>query len=589
MTPIQSHYIVTLAGELSAMPTRERGARIARAVRELGVADKTVYRWLKAHTSFGDDRKRRTDAGVRDVTDAELKKISAGLLGSFRKTGNRIMTFDDIVEILQANGEITTTLSVGRLATILTERGLHPNQMVRPTPAVEQRSLNPNHVWQVDASVCVAYYLSNAQGLQVMDEKKFYKNKPGNLTRVQEERLIRYTAADHYTHEIMMRYYLGSECSLSLTDFLIWCFGTKQKHIVHGVPQIIQMDMGAANTSHETLNFLKRMQVEVIVHQRHNSRANGSVEKANHLGEIHFESRLSQAHIKDLADLNVKAEVWANHHGATKDHSRYGKPRHALWLTIQEDQLRIAPEEVFMRELVSTEPVPRTVDNNLCISYKTKRFGSFDYDLRYVPGVMAGSKVQVVANAFRAPAIDVAYTDAETGEVQWMVVEHTVRGDDGRRMDAPVIGQDLRTGPRGLLDKNRDAVMQIAYGGANADEAALNKEKGTLVFGGKVNPWLPAEQAQLPAYMPKRGTALEAEKRTVASERVSVVEACKALKALMQKAYSPQVYAWLNTKFGEAGVPKDQIEGIAHQFGGSTHMVDAANESTGLRAVGGTR
>lgn len=594
MTPNQTLYLMELQSELSRTPHRSRGDRMAVAEQHLGLSHKTIYRWLKDNTPHGDGRKKRTDAGVRGVTRDQLEKISAALVGSYRKTGNRIMTFDDAVEILRANGEIDTTLSTGRLAAILTEQGLHPSQLVRPTPSVEQRSLHPNHVMQVDASVCVAYYLSNATGLHVMDEKKFYKNKPGNLTRIQEERLIRYVAADHYTHELLVRYYLGSECALSLTDFLIYCFGQKQIHIVHGVPFIVQMDMGSANTSAQTLNYLKRMQCEVIVHQRHNSRANGSVEKGHHLWEIYFESKLTQARVTGLDDLNLKAEKVANHLGATHVHSRYKKPRHELWLTIQQEQLRLAPEEKFMRELVSTEVQKRTVDNNLCISYATKTLGSHDYDLRFVPGVMPGAKVDVVVNAFRAPAIDVAYTDADTGEIHWMVVEHTARGEDGRRLDAPVIGQDMRSGARGTVDHNRDAVMKLAYGGDTAEQAALNKEKGALVFGGKVNPFKPAEDAQLPTYLPKRGTALDAEKREVEAKRLTVVEACKRLRAALGTDYRPEVYAWVSQKFGEAGVPEDQIEALTAQFRPSDVSPQdvaqgLADGTTGLRLVGGAR
>lgn len=594
MTPTQMHYLVELQAALELTPQGQRAERMALAELHMGVSAKTIYRWLKSHTPHGDGRKRRTDHGQRDVTDQELMKIAAALLGSYRKTGNRIMTFETAVEILRANDQLTTPLSTGRLSAILTEKGLHPSQLVRPTPSVEQRSLHPNHVGQVDASVCVAYYLSNAQGLCVMDEKKFYKNKPNNLTRIQEDRLIRYTYADHYTHQLLMRYYLGSESSLSLTDFLIYCFSQKQIHIVHGVPFIVQMDRGAANTSKQTLQFLERMQVQTMVHMTHNSRANGSVEKGNHIGEVQFESRLSQHHIKDLADLNLKAEKWANWYGSKNIHSRYGKTRHDLWLTIQPEQLRIAPDEKFMRELVSTEVQKRTVDNNLCISYATKTLGSHDYDLRFVPGVMPGAKVDVVVNAFRAPAIDVAYTDADTGEIHWMVVEHTARGEDGRRLDAPVIGQDMRSGARGAVDHNRDAVMKLAYGGDTAEQAALNKEKGALVFGGTVNPFKPAEDAQLPTYLPKRGTALDAEKREVEAKRLTVVEACKRLRAALGTDYRPEVYAWVSQKFGEAGVPEDQIEALTAQFRPSDVLPQdlaqgLADGTTGLRLVGGAR
>ena len=351
-------YLQQVQAELDAAPHGGKTAIVERAAAHLGLSVPTVHRWLKEHMGRETGRKRRADAGQRDVSDADLLTISAALVATFRQTGNRIMTFDTAVDMLRTNGVITTPLSASRLATVLTERGLHPSQLTRPEPAIEQRSLHPNHVWQVDASVCVAYYLSNATGLQVMDEKRFYKNKPGNLTRVQEERLIRYTVADHYTHELLTRYYLGSESAANLTEFLIWAMGQKTGHIVHGVPLIMQMDMGSANTSAMTKNLLQRLDVRVMVHERHNSRANGSVEKAHHMVEREFESGLTFQHVESLADLNDKAVAWANHFCATKQHSRHGKTRHALWMTITPEQLRLAPAVETMRELVTTHPKP---------------------------------------------------------------------------------------------------------------------------------------------------------------------------------------------------------------------------------------
>ena len=227
LTATQTLYLHELAQQLAATAHGSKAEPMRAASVALGVSPATVSRWLKEHMECGSGRKRRSDAGERAIGDDELREISVALFGTFRKTGRRIMTFDAAVAMLRANGRISTPLSAGRIATILTERGLHPSQLTRPEPSVEQRSLHPNHVWQVDASVCVAYYLSNATGLQVMDEKKFYKNKPGQLTRIQDERLIRYTVADHCSHEILTQYYLGSESAANLTEFLIWTFAPK--------------------------------------------------------------------------------------------------------------------------------------------------------------------------------------------------------------------------------------------------------------------------------------------------------------------------------------------------------------------------
>lgn len=579
--------------QMAQAPHGTKGAIVTRAAEQLGVAPATVHHWLKAHIRprqgpLASTRKRRADAGLRAVTELELQDISAALLASYRRTGRRILTFDTAVQMLRDNGLICTDLSAGRLATILTERGLHPAQMTRPDPAVEQRSLHPNHVWQVDASVCVAYYLSNATGLQVMDERKFYKNKPGNLTRVQQERLIRYTLADHYSHDLLTRYYLGSECALHLADFLIWCCAPKQGHVMHGVPFIMQMDMGSANTSAPVLNMLERLDVSYIVHERHNSRANGSVEKAHHLVELHFESSLRFARVAGLDDLNAKALMWANHFGAKRIHSRHKRTRHEQWLLITAEQLRLAPPVALMRTLPTSHPKLCSVSNNLTIDYAIRGYGTHDYDLRYVPGVMAGAKVEVVINGLQVPAVEVRYTDAATGEVGWMTVQPTARDESGWRLDAPIIGEQLRAAPRGLLDKNRDAVLQRAFGGDTPAEAAAAQERGELAFGGRVDPFKSAREALLPAFMPKRGTTLAVPGRQVAAPRMSCVATAKRLREALGRLgqierFGPHVLAWLQARWGDDGVPEDQFDALVAQFAAAP----CAEAPAGLRVVGG--
>jgi hypothetical protein len=609
----QTLHLDAVRRELAAAPHGAKAPIVARAAQHLGVAPATVHRWLAQHLRHDSGRKRRTDAGARGVQRAELEQLSAALTGTFRKTGRRIMTFDTAVQMLRENGEISTALSPGRLATLLTEHGLHPSQMTRPTPSVEQRSLHPNHVWQVDASVCVAYYLSNATGLQVMDEAEFYKNKPANLTRVQQERLIRYTVADHYEHELLTRYYLGSECALHLADFLIWCFAPKldaagrAAHVMHGVPFILQMDMGSANTSAAVLNLCDRMDIRVIVHERRNSRANGSVEKAHHLVELHFESSLRFARVESLEDLNAKALTWANVYGAQAIHTRYGNTRHALWLTITAEQLRLAPPEDVMRELVTTHPRLARVNNNLEVQFAHRSFGSRRYDVRYVPGVMAGAKVEVVLNPYRMPAIDVGYVDEATGEQRWITVAPLELDDVGRRLDGPVIGEELRASHRGVLEHNRDAVLLRSYGDAQQvqalPEGATTKERvaaaeraqeaGALVFGGRVDPFKRAAEAVLPAFMPKRGTALDAAARNVEPARLNPVDACKAIRAGLARlgladAYDAQrVFAWVSQRFGAEGAPEDQVDALCAQLAAQYMTDHPAPAEGGLRVVAG--
>ncbi|HCP0994756.1 TPA: integrase, partial [Escherichia coli] len=157
------------------------------ACAELGMSRATLLRRLK-EVSVTDKRKKRADAGRSALTRDEAALISATLREATRKNGKRLYSIADAVETLRANGFISagrtdeTTgeffpLSEDAISRALRNYGLHPEQLDAPAPHTEVASLHPNHVWQIDASLCTLYYLSNGhKGLQVMDSAKFYKN-----------------------------------------------------------------------------------------------------------------------------------------------------------------------------------------------------------------------------------------------------------------------------------------------------------------------------------------------------------------------------------------------------------------------------
>ena len=77
----------------------------------------------------------------------------------------------------------------------LRAENLHPEQLRRPKPVVQLQSLYPNHVWQIDPSLCVLYYLKEnddgGNGLNVMEKERFYKNKPSNVKSIEPQRVWR--------------------------------------------------------------------------------------------------------------------------------------------------------------------------------------------------------------------------------------------------------------------------------------------------------------------------------------------------------------------------------------------------------------
>lgn len=57
--------------------------------------------------------------------------------------------------------------------------------------------------------MCVLYYLDRG-GLAVMDKKEFYKNKPQNVKRIANERVLRYLVTDHYSGAFYLHYFLAA-------------------------------------------------------------------------------------------------------------------------------------------------------------------------------------------------------------------------------------------------------------------------------------------------------------------------------------------------------------------------------------------
>ena len=79
-------------------------------------------------------------------------------------------TLERILDILRANDKVKAEFvdektgevrpySAGSVERALRNTNLHPDQLLRPAPVVQLQSRHPNHVWQIDPSLYVLYYL----------------------------------------------------------------------------------------------------------------------------------------------------------------------------------------------------------------------------------------------------------------------------------------------------------------------------------------------------------------------------------------------------------------------------------------------
>ncbi|WP_076592000.1 DDE-type integrase/transposase/recombinase [Herminiimonas arsenitoxidans] len=511
---------------------------VERAAKDLSVSKATIFRKLK-ELGFDFGRKQRTDKGDSSLTREEAQTISAYLMAGTRATGKRIVSIEQALVDLRANsmikaqsisadGEITF-LTPNTVNRVMRELGLHPDQLKRPSPHVELASLHPNHAWQIDASVCVLFYLPK-QGMKVMSDKEFYKNKPQNFKKIENDRVIRYTCTDHTTGTVQVRYYAGAETGINLADFFIHCIQQKESNQepIHGVPFILMDDAGSANTSHLFNNLLDRLGVRHITHAPGNPRASGSVERAQNLVECYFESRLGVGKpVQSLDELNALADVWARWFNSARKHTRHGHTRYALWQTINATQLRVAPSREICQLLLSTRPETRVVDDSLRISYAMKGQPSFKYSVAHVPNVLIGEKLTVCINPYSVPAINVIEVGADGKEI-FFECQPLAVNDYGYTEAAVVIGEAHKSVADTRSDTARKAGQMEAYGVETLEAVDAKKRAKVRPFA-DVDAITHLKTATVATYMTRSGTDMDIASPQVESKPWSHTKAATAL------------------------------------------------------------
>lgn len=557
-------------------PLGEKTAIYEAAAAEMGITPRWLMQQLSKVT-VRQPRRQRRDAGEVSLPVHEAELIGAMLMESLRKNGKRLMAVGQAVDVLRANGLVKAArldeatgelvpLCDAAVSNALRVHGLHPDQLLRPAPAVELRSLHPNHCWQVDASMCVLYYLasnnSREAGLQVMRAAVFYKNKPANLKRIENERVWRYVVTDHNSGAVFVFYVFGAESGINLAEAFIAAIQRRGDDPFHGVPFILMMDMGSANTSGLFANLARRLQVKLLPHAPENARATGQVENAQNLVECSFESGLRLQPVASLDELNQLALRWARWFNAHKVHTRHGRTRFEQWLTISEDQLRIAPSPELCRELLTHAPEARKVTDKLRVSFRGREF-----DVRAVPRVMVGETLQVTFNPYAADAACIVDT-AEDGSELLHSVPVVAKDDAGFATSGNVIGEDYRRHADTVADTNRKAVDMLAMDASTLEQAAAARKAKAVPFGGRVDPYKVIEQAPQRTFMPRRGTDLPA----VAS--VQPIEAPPAILTRFEAAaelarrgvaMSPERNAQVRAWYPD-GVPETELDDLVRRL-----------------------
>ena len=585
LTP--AHIEAIVRANIAALPRGQKTAAVQALADQFGRSYQTVYRAMKAIT-VRPPRRRRSDAGAHALPLAEARRISMWVLEGVNKKGKRIRSLEQTLRELRyagqvraesisaATGEIVP-LSVSAVSAALKAYGLHPDQLLRPAPASAIQSLHPLHLVEIDASLCVLHYLSNVTGLQVMDSKKFYKNKPRNLERIAAERVWRYLVVDHYSGAIFCWYVLGAESGQNLVEaFIRFCTPRTVGGEVdpfHGVPFNAYVDQGSANTGANFISLARRIGMTVTAHAPGNARATGAVEKPQDIWEKNFESALNSEPIASLDELNDAAALYSRWFNATRKHTRHQRTRTDMFLTIRPEQQRLAPAPELLRLLSTHKPEERKVENwpGTCIRFEGKV-----YDVSSVPGVMVGEKLHVTYSPWQAGHVSIVQHDAQGNEVLLPVPEIEFN-EAGFPSNAAVFGEGFKRPADTVLQTNRKLLERLAMGEETDEAAAAARKARRLAFGGAVRPLTEAREAKLPTPLLRPGVDLPLRTRVeLPLVLVPHFQAAQRLGAEYGVQMTPELVATLKALHPD-GVPEAELPAIAARL----------QVRAGLRVVGG--
>lgn len=591
MAAIVMERLMEITQEVRKLPHGAKTGYLGRMAEQLGVSYATLYRTLgKFGVSSG--RKQRTDAGQITVSRDDAQLVSTVLMESMRRNNKRLMSIQQAMEILIANGKIAagtldeetgelTRTSASTMARALRQYKLHPDQLLQPAPVTELASLHPNHVWALDASLCVLYYLRREadahRGLQVMDAEVFYKNKPKNVAKIEHDRVWRYVFSDHTSGAFYLEYVLGAESGHNLTHCFINAI-QDGNGVMHGVPWLVMMDPGSANTGAVFKNLARALSIELIVNSVGNARGKGQVEKTHDIVERNFESGLKFAAVNSLDELNAQAWRWMQVFNAQSVHSRTGRSRYSVWMEIGQEQLRKAPPVDVCRELANSAPQTRKVSSRLTIS-----FNNTDFDVSGVPGVIVGDTLTFVRNPWRPETVQIVTLNADGREV-FHVAEPVLRNDYGFPLDAPVIGESYKRHADTEAQQNAKANELLAMDVPTQAEAEAKRKGRTLAFNGQLDPYKPVTDAVLPAFLPKRGTQLHVPSPVhVETRAYTHIEALKWVVGRLGRPLGAEENAWVRATWPE-GVPEAELEELLARLQGVVETAPVA-AAGGLRLV----
>ena len=558
----------------AAKTARERSSVIAEMCRLFGFCEASAYRALRK-CGWENGRKKRSDEGLSRISDEDLNIAAALLQNSVRKNGKKTMSVENARSIMIQNG-FDVPISARQLSGLLRTRTLSTESTSKPSPHQRMRSEHPNQVHFADPSVALMYFAPNGKQKFLRDDE-VYKNKPF-LEGRENLKCWRYVLTDHYSGSICVRYYAAAgENSANMYDFLLYAWGKKKDPLYnfHGLPELLIWDCGSANISKPVTNALKALRVETEPHLPGNPRAKGQVENANNIVECQFESLLHLEEVNSMEELNDAAERWCAAFNANQlEHrdtriTRAGRKigsRTMIWNWIKEEQLRELPDEEICRQIFTTGIQPRTVGGDLAISFvHPKNKAATRYSLSALPDIMVGMTVNVQPILVSEEALALVSYQDRTGEIVSFEVKPIEYDRVGFDIAAPVFGQEYKSQPDMLIEKNTKALAEIA---ASDDKTEVPFAKVTDGQGFKTHSLIHTQAD--PFFKTQTGKQVEVAAGTVEVHDILItpVEMAKRFKA--RAGFIPDGFiASLKKEFPD-GVPSQLVDDLVTEYTADT-------------------
>lgn len=585
--------LFALRDRINAAPHGCATELVHRFASMIGKNPSTVYAWLRDHTGYRSGRKKRADAGTTALPQETLHFIAAAKREGIRGNGKATLPTAVAMNIAHTNG-IDVPVSEGRINSLLRAARMDIKSQLAARNHITLRSLHPNHLHQIDPSLCLIYYTPKGQA--IMRDEEFYKNKPASMDKVRLK-VWRYVRYDHASGNLDVRYFeAAGENQHSLFEFLLYTWGQQPTRVSHGIPSMLLWDKGSANTSFAIKNLLDALGVDHETHAVGHSWGKGGVEQGNNLVETHFESRLRFEPVETVEQLNAAAAAWVRDYNANaiahvdcRLTRASGQPmvRDELWQLILRHPgalVQMPPREICQWFMAGQE-LTRVV-RDLSISFSHPELGrSARYDLKpWAEFLGNGQKVRVTPLLMQQGAlrIEIERMGAEPLLVQ--VQPESDFDDFGRPMSAPVAGEEYARAPQTASERTANKLSAAAWGdGITVDGAEkkraeqarpfghLNDGKGIVAHSHLGKADLPqrlvpnAEEVQTPQVQSLQSKA------PAIQVMLTVPEAVRSIKERLGDTAPADLYTQIATAFPAGNVPQAWADQWGNVVATGTH------------------